>query len=191
VLDGRRRVIVADGGLTLRTAGYGENVARALVLAAGCDAAAGKTYNVGDEQVLTAAQTIHVLARALDVELELCSLPTALATPARPFLAAEHTLHHCTTADAIMADLGYRDVLSSLDALTATAHHLRDHPIERGSVTEMRLQDPFDYEAEDRLIDAYAAAVQAVRPLADAYDPDFRDRYAPGSEDWRLVPARS
>ncbi len=191
VLDGRRRIIVADGGLTLRTAGYGENVAHALVLAAGNANAAGKSYNVGDEQVLTARQTIEVLAAALDAQVEICSLPTELATPARPFLAAEHTLHHCTTVDAIIGDLGYRDVLSSADALTATARHLRDHPIERGSTTEMRLQDPFDYALEDRLIDAYHEAVAAVQPLANSYDPDFRDRYSPGSDDWRLVPARS
>ena len=161
------------------------------MLAAGCEAAAGKTYNVGDEQVLTARQTIEVLGRALDVELEICSLPAALATPARPFLGAMHTMHHCTTVDAIMTDLGYRDVLSSVDALTATARYLRDHPVERGSVTEMRLQDPFDYAAEDGLVDAYATAMSAVAPLAAAYDPDFRDRYAPGSDDWRLVPARN
>lgn len=192
VLDGRRRVIVADGGLTLRTAGYGRNVAHALVLASEHpDRAAGKAYNVGDEHVLTAAQTITVLAAALDAELELVSLPAALATPARPFLSAEHTTHHATTVDAIMHDLGYRDVVSPIDALTATARHLRDHPIERGSETEMRLQDPFDYEAEDRIIDGYLAAVGPVRRLAETYDPGFRDRYSPGSADWRLVPARS
>ena len=27
--------------------------------------------------------------------------------------------------------------------------------------------------------------------LADAYDPEFRDRYAPGSDDWRLVAAKN
>ena len=27
--------------------------------------------------------------------------------------------------------------------------------------------------------------------MADTYDPGFRDRYAPGSDDWRLVPARN
>ncbi len=191
ILDGRRRVIVADGGLTLRTAGYGPNVAHALVLAAGNPGGAGKTYNVGDEQVLTARQTIEVLAGALDHELEVVSLPAELATPARPFLGAEHTWHQCTTVDAIMTDLGYRDLINSTDALTATAIDLRDHPIERGSETEMRLQDPFDYQAEDRLIDTYRAAVGATRQLADAYDPEFRDRYAPGSADWRLVKAKN
>ncbi|MFN0025813.1 MAG: NAD-dependent epimerase/dehydratase family protein [Acidimicrobiales bacterium] len=191
ILDGRQRVIVADGGLTLRTAGYGENVAHALVLAAGNPNAAGKFYNVGDEQILTARQTIEVLAAALDHELEIVSLPAELATPARPFLSGERTLHHCTTVDAIMTDLGYRDLVGSVDALTATARYLRDNPVPRGSETEMRLQDPFDYRAEDALIDAYRAAIVGPQQLADAFDPDFRDRYAPGSSDWRLVPARS
>lgn len=191
IIDGRRRIIVADGGLTLRTAGYGPNVAHALVLAAGQDNAAGKSYNVGDEQVLTARQTIEAIGVALDAELEIVNLPAELATPARPFLSAETTLHSCTTVDAIMTDLGYRDVVSSVEALALTAKDLRDHPIERGSVTEMRLQDPFDYEAEDRLIDAYRAAFSGPQTLADAYDPDFRDRYSPGSDDWRLVEPRS
>ena len=53
----------------------------------------GKTYNVADEHCLSTAQTIMVLAEALDVEIELVSMPAVLATPARPFLISEHTLH--------------------------------------------------------------------------------------------------
>ncbi|MDH3678565.1 MAG: hypothetical protein OEV40_01320 [Acidimicrobiia bacterium] len=192
IIDGRRRFILSDGGLTLRTAAYGPNASHALTLAVErSDAAAGNAYNISDEHVLTAAQTIEVLAAALDAEIEIVNLPAELATPARPFLGAEHTLHQFTGVDAMMHDLGYRDVVPSVDALAATARHLRDHPIERGSVTEMRLQDPFDYAAEDALIDAYRAAMVGPQRLADAYDPDFRDRYAPGSDDWRLVEARS
>lgn len=192
ILDGRRRLIVADGGLTLRTVGYGPNVGHALSLVAEHpDASAGKVYNVGDEDCLTTAQTITVLADALDVELELVSMPGALATPARPFQAAEHTLHQLTGVDALRHDLGYRDPTPVVEALAETARYLRDNPVERGSLTEMRLQDPFDYAAEDRLIDAYQAAVSDVQPLADAYDPEFRDRYAPGSGDWRLVEAKN
>jgi nucleoside-diphosphate-sugar epimerase len=192
VLDGRRRVIVADGGLTLRTVGYSANVAHALVLAVErSDAAAGKAYNVGDEHVLTVRQTIEVLGRALGHDLEIVSLPMELATPARPFMSSDTSLHGFLGVDAIRHDLGYRDVLPTVEALTLTARNLVDHPIERGSVTEMRLQDPFDYAAEDRLIERYRALLAEVRPVADAYDPDYRDRYAPGSDDWRLVEARS
>lgn len=192
VLDGRRRMIVADGGLTLRTAGYGPNVGHALArVADNLQIAAGKTYNVADEQCLTTAQTITVLADALDVEMELVSLPAALATPARPFLLAEHALHQQMSVDAIRFELGYRDPTPAVQALAITARYLRDNPVVRGSITEQRLQDPFDYASEDALIEAFLAATGSVAPLADAYDPDYRSRYAPGSDDWRLVEAKS
>ncbi|MFN0090978.1 MAG: hypothetical protein ACKVWR_12035 [Acidimicrobiales bacterium] len=192
VLDGRRRVIVADGGLSLRGAGYGENVGHALALAVEhLDACAGKAYNVGDEHVLTARQTIEVLGRALDCELEIVSLPMELAAPARPFISSDTGLHTFTGVDAIRFELGYRDVVPAVEALTRTARHLRDHPVERGSETEMRLQDPFDYAAEDALIERYRADIAGAKALADAYDPGWRHRYAPGSDDWRLMPARS
>jgi len=191
LLDGRRRIIVADGGLTLRSAGYGPNVAHALVLAAQADVAAGKAYNVGDELTLTARQTIELIAEALDCQIEIVNLPAELAAPARPFLSAETTLHKFTGVDAIRHDLGYRDPVPAREAIARTAQYLAANPVERGSETEMRLQDPFDYAAEDRLIDAYRALLTAAAPVAAEYDPDFRDRYAPGSDDWRLVPPRS
>ena len=82
-------------------------------------------------------------------------------------------------------------MLGTVEAIAATARYLRDNPVERGSLTEMRLQDPFDYAAEDAIVDAYRAGTGEAGRLAAAYDPDFRDRYSPGSDDWRLVEARS
>ena len=192
ILDGRRRVIVADGGLTLRTAAFGPNAGHALTLCVDHpDAAAGKAYNISDAHVLTAAQTIEVIAAALETEVEIVNLPSDLATPARPFLAHEHTWHQFTGVDRLIHDLGYVDVLPAVDAIAFTARYLVDHPVTRGSNTEMRLQDPFDYAAEDAIIDAYRSAIGQATERAEAYDPDFRDRYAPGSDDWRLVPPRS
>lgn len=192
VLDGRRTMIVADGGLTLRTAGYGPNVGHALALVAENQSnAAGKTYNVADEHCLSTAQTITVLAEALDVEIELVSMPAALATPARPFLFSENTLHQQMGIDATRFELGYRDQTPAVEALSATARYLRDNPVESGSITEQRLQDPFDYTAEDALIEAYLSSTTRAVELANAYDPEFRNRYAPGSDDWRLVKAKN
>jgi nucleoside-diphosphate-sugar epimerase len=191
VLDGRRRMIVADGGLTLRTVGYGANVGHALALVAdNQQVAAGKIYNVADEQCLTTAQTIMVLAAALDVEMELVSMPAAMATPARPFLVSEHTLHQQMGVDAIRFELGYRDPTPVVDALAITARYLRDNPVKRGSITEQRLQDPFDYAAEDALIETFQAGTMDAARLAESYDPDFRSRYAPGSDGWRMVEAK-
>jgi nucleoside-diphosphate-sugar epimerase len=192
ILDGRRRIIVADGGLTLRTAAFGANAGHALTLAVDRpDVAAGKAYNISDAHVLTAAQTIEVIAAALDAEVELVNLPAELATPARPFLAHEHTWHQFTGVDRLIDDLGYADVVPAVDAIAFTARHLAAHPVERGGNTEMRLQDPFDYAAEDAIIDAYRAAIGPAVEAAAVYDPDFRDRYAPGSDDWRLVTPRT
>jgi nucleoside-diphosphate-sugar epimerase len=192
ILDGRRRFVVADGGLTLRAAAFGPNASHALCLAVDHpEAAAGQAYNVTDAHCLTAAQTIQVIARALDVEVELVNLPAELATPARPFIGHEHTWHQLLSTARLIGELGYADVVPTVDAIALTARHLADHPIERGSKTEMRLQDPFDYEAEDRLIETWRRVIGPAATVAADYDPEFRDRYAPGSGDWRLVPPRS
>src|SRR5437016_4251387 len=65
VLDGRQRMIVADDGLTLHHHGFTENLAHALLLAIDRpDAAAGKVFNAGDEEVLTTRQVIELVAAA-------------------------------------------------------------------------------------------------------------------------------
>jgi nucleoside-diphosphate-sugar epimerase len=49
-MDKRRHIVLPDGGLTLTTRGYAENVAHAVLLAAQQpEAAAGQIYNCGDE----------------------------------------------------------------------------------------------------------------------------------------------
>ncbi|MBT5791940.1 MAG: hypothetical protein HOB01_22075 [Gammaproteobacteria bacterium] len=75
--------------------------------------------------------------------------------------------------------------------MSATARYLRANPVESGSITEQRLQDSFDYTAEDALIEAYLSSTTRAVELANAYDPEFRNRYAPGSDDWRLVKAKN
>ena len=192
IIDGRRRIIVADGGLTLRTAAYGPNAGHALTLAVDHpEAAAGKAYNISDEHTLTARQTIEVIAAALDVEIDIVNLPGDLATPARPFLGEEESLHRSMSPDLMINELGYRDKVNTVAAVGLTARYLYENPVRRGSTMERRMQDPFDYEAEDAIIDAYRSSIGRVADLAAAYDPDFRGRYSPGSDNWRLVDAKN
>ena len=95
VLDGRRRIVVADDGLTLHHHGYTENLAHALLLAfEQPDAAAGKVFNVGDEEVLSVRQVVEVDRRPRSVhELEIVSMPYDLAVPARPLQAQPLPTH--------------------------------------------------------------------------------------------------
>ena len=106
------RIVVADDGLTLHHHGYTENLAHALLLAVEQpDAAAGKVFNVGDEEVLSVRQVVEIVAAALDHELEIVSMPYDLALPARPLLAQPLPTHRVLDLTRLKRDLGYRDVV--------------------------------------------------------------------------------
>ncbi|MSO79813.1 MAG: hypothetical protein EXQ79_09445 [Acidimicrobiia bacterium] len=167
VLDGRDRIVVADDGLTLHHHGFTENLAHAVLLAIGApDAAAGLVFNVGDEEVLSVRQMIELIATALGHELEIVSMPYDLAVPARPLLAQPLPTHRVLDLTRIRSVLGYHDVMPARQAIALTAHWLVDHPPAPGELEEQVLTDPFDYPAEDRLIDAWRTASATVAAAA-------------------------
>jgi len=173
ILDGRSRIVVADDGLTLHHHGYTENLAHALVLAVDQpDAAAGKVFNVGDEEVLSVRQVIKIVAAALDHELEIVSMPHDLAIPARPLLAQPLPTHRVLDLSRLRHDLGYRDAVPARDALASTARWLAAHPLATGGTEETVLTDPFDYDAEDRLIDAWSTARASVELAVALFAPE-------------------
>jgi nucleoside-diphosphate-sugar epimerase len=166
LLDGRRRMIVPDDGLTLHHHGYTENLAHAVLLAADDPgAAAGHVVNAGDEEVLSIRQVVELCAAALEIDLELVSVPWDLAAPARPLLTQPLPTHRVLDLSRIKAQLGYRDVVPAREAVGRTARWLAAHPIERGAQEEVVLADPFDYAAEDALMDAWLAARASVPPV--------------------------
>jgi nucleoside-diphosphate-sugar epimerase len=172
VLDRRERIVVADDGLTLHHHGYTENIAHALLLALDApDAAAGKIFNIADEEVLSVRQVVEIIAGALDHEFEVVSMPYDLAVPARPLLAQPLPTHRVLDLTRVRHDLGYRDVVPAREALARTARWLAANPI-RGSAEEFTLTDPFDYATEDQLVDGWLAA-RATVPTMD-YNPEPR-----------------
>ena len=159
LLDGRGRIVLPDGGLALTTHGYAENLAHAVLLAVDQpDASAGQIYNCGDDRQFTLAQIVEVIARAIDRQVEIVNVPLRLAWPARPMLlgGSHHTVLDLTK---IRTELGYRDVVPVEEALARTARWYVEHRPEPGGEIEERLGDPFDYAAEDALIDRYEAIV--------------------------------
>src|SRR5262249_21144634 len=144
VLDDRRRIVVADDGLTLHHHGYTENLAHALLLALERpDAARGQLFNVGDEEVLTVRQVVQIVTQALDHELEIVSMPYELAIPARPLLAQPLPTHRVLDLTRLRGVLGYRDRVPARSALAETARWLVEHPVARGGQEERVLTDPF------------------------------------------------
>ena len=172
ILDGRDRIVVADGGLTLHHHGYTENLAHALLLAVDQpSAAAGSIYNVGDTEVLTVHQVIELICAELGHEMDIVSIPFELAIPARPLLAQPSPTHRVLDLARIRSELGYTDLVPARVAVGRTARWLVDHQPTHGGTEEMVLTDPFDYVAEDSLMDAWAQCVGSMPGVPFAAQP--------------------
>jgi len=155
-LDRRPHLVVADAGLTVKSQGWIGNAAHATLLACDAPAAAlGGIYNVADSSALSIAQIAEVIADELNHSWELVSLPYDLAAPARPMVGSWSTTHRVLDIGPTVRDLGYHDVLAPVDAWRAAARWLAENPLKRGGPLEQRLGDPFDYDAEDRLVAAW------------------------------------
>jgi nucleoside-diphosphate-sugar epimerase len=179
ILDGRRRIIVADDGLTLHHHGYTENCAAALL--AGIEQpelSAGTIFNAGDEEVLTVRQVVELCATAMNVELEIVSMPYDLAVPAWPLLAQPLPTHRVLDVSRLRHRLGHRDRVQARQAVPLTAQWLAANQPIAGGVEEMVLTDPFDYAAEDALIDSWLAARSSVVVPTFAKQPSWGLAYS-------------
>ena len=182
VLDRRPHIVVADGGLTLMSCGYVENLAHAVLLAVGHPAAAGQCFNVADDECLTISQIVDIVADELDHEIEIVSMPWDIAVPARPLVQQHRPTHRVLDTSSLRQRLGYRDVVPARLAVARTARWLAQHRPEPGGVEEMVLDDPFDYDAEDQLIGAWKSALSALPSVEWRHTPGFGLTYSgPGA----------
>jgi hypothetical protein len=124
---------------------------------------AGTIFNVADEEVLTLRQMIELCCTELGAELDLISMPYDLAIPARPLLAQPLPTHRVLDLSLLHHQLGHRDVVPAREAVRRTARWLHENPPEPGGMEERVLTDPFDYAAEDALIDSWLAARASIR----------------------------
>lgn len=184
ILDGRRAIIVPDGGLSLNHAAYVENAAHALLLAVDKPAqAGGQIFNCGDERLLTLRQVIEVIAKALGHELEIISMPFQFAVPARPMISQPWTTHRMLDLTKLKTALDYHDVVAPEEGLSVTARWLKDHPLRPLGAEEKILQDPFEYQAEDELIAAWKNLCEKMPQVKFENEPGYTATYSgPGGK---------
>jgi nucleoside-diphosphate-sugar epimerase len=177
-LDGRRELVVADGGRTLHTSAYTENAARAVLLAADrLDASAGRAYNVGDDDQLTIRQIAEIVADELGHRFDLVNLPAEAARPAYCTLQHHSTQHRLVDTARLRHDLGYTDIVAAPDALRRTVRWQAEHlPAQHDRLTRV-LQDPFDYPAEDRLVALQRRFVADCAAVTFATEPGYSVAY--------------
>lgn len=161
-LDGRRRIIMPDGGLTVMTSAFVENATSAVLLAVDrIDESAGEIYNVGDDQQFTYAQIAEIVGDELGRPFELVSVPWELAATAGPFIHNHSSTHRILSTEKIRRQLGYRDEVDPTEGMRRTVRWQAENLLGDDGVLA-RLQDPFDYAAEDALIAATERYAEAV-----------------------------
>jgi nucleoside-diphosphate-sugar epimerase len=183
ILDGRPVLILPDDGLTLIPYGYVDNLAHALLLAVDQPAESmGQIFNCGDDEKLSIRQVAELIRDELGSDIELLGMPAALAVPARPLQQCYLNTHRVLDTSKLRYLLGYRDVVPAREAVRRAARWLVENPPDRGGYEETALQDPFDYEAEDRLVAWWRAAVSSPPDLGYDHPPGYGKSYAgPGT----------
>jgi len=171
IKDKRRYMILPDGGLTLISRGYAKNMAHAVLLSVDQpDASAGQIYNCGDDQQFTLKQWAQMIARIMDYDLEIIGLPDSLSYSGRDHIPFRGTSHHqLMDTFKIKSQLGYKDLVSPMEALPPTVQWCLDNPPPDKLPTEGDSDDPLNYKAEDQLVAIYRecyermAAVEHIR----------------------------
>lgn len=175
VLDGRPWMILADDGRGIHSRAHVQNAAQAILCAADRpDVAAGKAYNVADDDLVSIRQWAEVVAEAAGARLPIRSLPGELPSPGWGVIAFGYqAVANCVLdTSAIRDELGYRDVVPVREGLRETVEWMLEH---RDQVQDNpNLIDPFDYEAEDRLVAAYDRAMAELEPLGRVFRESTR-----------------
>jgi nucleoside-diphosphate-sugar epimerase len=149
--DGRRTILIEEKQSRWRwTRGYVGNVAAAVALAATDERAAGRIYNVGEQDALSESEWIRSIAAAAGWEGEIIRAPKE-SMPNH--LVAPYDWDHHIVGDTsrIRRELGYGEVISRKEAMKRTLEWESANPPQQ--IDQAR----FDYAAED-------AALEKIRP---------------------------
>ena len=154
ILDGRKQLILPDGGFSLQTEGYAENMAHAVLLAVDKpEESRGQIYFVRDDKMITLRERIEIISQVMHHEWEFINMPGELALPSYPYSGVQRWRYHrVTDISKIKSELGYRDLFPVEEAIGRTVNWYLQNPPEPAGQEVQNLRDPFDYEVEDRFI---------------------------------------
>jgi nucleoside-diphosphate-sugar epimerase len=154
ILDGRKHIIIPETGLTLTARVYAENAAHAVMLAVEHPQSGGRVYNVSDERVLSLKEWIGIISEVMEYDWEMVYMPWSAAKPVVTSYI-NNVRHRVLDITRIKTEIGYRDLVPTEEGIRRTVLWLLDHRPELRGEIEQRLNDSFDYEMEDRLIDQF------------------------------------
>jgi nucleoside-diphosphate-sugar epimerase len=161
VLDGRRQLVIADGGLKLQQRLYVEHAAQAVLLAIDrSDETVGRFFVVGEQPIYTIRQRIEQICRILGADVELIDLPYDLARPAHYLWG--RSAGHVLQDDSAIRALGFRETVPAAEALSRTVAWLVANRAAHAAEWEEQIDDTFDYAGEDELIARWRRAREGL-----------------------------
>lgn len=146
ICDGRQRILFGEKQAKWRgPKGFVGNVAQAIALAATSERAAGRIYNVAEDDSLTELQWAQLIAKEMNWSGEFVVLPEDRVPP---HLAASgnYAQHWVASSKRIRQELGYEERITRTDALQRTIYWELEHP-----PVEIP-QALFNYAAEDAVL---------------------------------------
>jgi nucleoside-diphosphate-sugar epimerase len=149
VRDGRHRIALPDGGLTIFHRGFFLNLAHAVTLALELGKP-GRIYNAGDDVQFNVRQITEMIGAALDHDWEIVSVPADAWPWGTPYSIYQGHLLLDTTR--IKEELGYRDIVTPQEALRVTVEYLACR--KPGRVPQIWPKG-FDYPEEDAVIERF------------------------------------
>lgn len=176
VLDGRKHMILPDGGLEIQPRCAAINAAHSVLLAIDKPAQAdAQIFNCADDDQFTWRQIVEIIVDIVGGDMQVYSMPERLAKPARALSPLQNVPSHCLLdTSKIRALLGYKDVIPAREALLESIQWLLSNPI----ADDQFSRDPFNYAAEDRLIAAYEKAIEEIERVAPFELPEASHLYA-------------
>jgi nucleoside-diphosphate-sugar epimerase len=144
IQDGRRRIIFTDDFAAWRgPKGYVEDVAHAIVLATISEQAAGRLYNVAEQESFTELEWAQMIAREISWDGEFVVVPRERA-PKHLVLPYNFAQHWVASSERIRSELRYKEKLPVADRVKRTVEWELANPPSQYPFAQ------FDYEAEDR-----------------------------------------
>jgi nucleoside-diphosphate-sugar epimerase len=175
-LDQRPFVVMPDGGLSLSTRGFAQNMAHAILLAVdNPEASAGQIYNCGDDVQFTVAQWVGLIAQEMDWRFEFLNVPDKYANMSRDLMLFRGSSHHQVLGlSKAQSQLGYTDQVSPRHAIAASVRWFLDNPpSDEAFIAELRAQ----YAQEDELEPHYRSFCSALEKLNHETEP-YHHSYA-------------
>jgi nucleoside-diphosphate-sugar epimerase len=175
VQDGRKRIVLPDGGMSIHRRGAARNLAEFVLRVVDLpQVSAGQVYNCADDRQFSLLQWAELIADLLGAKIEVVGVPGHLVPMFKAIYIPNYQLvsdHLIFSTEKARTQLGYRDVLTPREALAESIEWYQANPV-RDPEKIPGYHDRFNYVLEDQVAEAWLAAITRFGEMVQVPTPD-------------------